>query len=486
MLIADSQDSRTQNQSATRPSGEPLTSEDSAVLGFLSHSATPMPSSGLAGGQSEIVPPPSAQTVGRVHRFAVLEGEILPRVSTERGQEAMLRRWYTIPNTSDLDTAATRLAAELKADDQALTELATWSTAAVPQRPGRSLPLPAPEPVTDRWQGHVCWVDGALAALAGSPCPRLARVGGQHRRMILQALASFADTATGRNVTAANETLGQRAADLCATHITRGGTWRGRRTDHLSRRTLTDHVSCMVAALTKAGWLIERARGRHLTRLERAVAWVRHHLHQTRAGSVRDLIVPTPDRVIPPAPTRPAWADHRNPHLRRLTLRNLRQTFTELIKVPVLRTHRAVGTLSAYLLLEDGYLTRAHATETPPPPRQAPTTAQPKPSLVAQRLAAALTSATIGMSWLLRSKTTGTPRHRYALARIIDQANATHLTAREITHHINHTLAQHHWELHPQTLTSPLAWFTTVLTQMPETKPQRDQKRTRSKKDRMD
>lgn len=409
--------------------------------------------------QATVSTAPPEAAVRRVYRQAVLESVIRPRLRTERGQDTMTRRWYQIPGGIPDEDQAALLTAELIVDDDAAAEVATWADSHLSKRPGRSMPLPAPEPAS-RWQGQHLWVAGALADPEVATHPRLQRVGRQHRRFILQAIASYADHDSGCNVTAANRTIGKKAASLCAEHIARGGTWSGRRTHTLSTTTLAGLVSATTTALADAGWLKERARGRHLTRLERAAAWLRLHLHQTRAASTRDLTVPDHARKTISTPSAPNWACPGNPHLQKLTLRSLWKTLDGLNRIPVLHTYLNFVQLPCLLTVLVGELTRTKAREAPTSNKKPNTLPPPRPTLTGQKLAATLR---LHIPWLLRGSTPGKKRHSWALARLLDDIGVTHLTAKQVVDNIDEQLADRHWEIHPDTITHPLAWLRVTL-----------------------
>lgn len=457
--FADSQDSRTLPPTAT--SGEKHGStwalsyqnpDDDPVADGYSTTAL----------QHYTTTEPPSETVALAYRQAVLEGEVLPRIQTEAGLDAMVRRWHGIPDSLPPEEQASRLTERLVAADEATAEVTAWAERRVPRRPGRSMPLPAPAPPRDRWQGAHLWVEGALADPAVINHPRVQRIGRQHLPWLLRALASYADHDSGHHVTAANATVGCRAAALVSEHIARGGTWTGRRTDLLSDTTLAGQVSALAAALIAAGWMRERARGRHLTRLERAVAWIRTRLHQTRAASVRDLTVPPHARSNHHSPTRaaaPAWAHTSNPHYRRLVVGDLQKTLRELLHLPALHTHPSVGRLPCLVTVFRGLLTREHARETPRS-QKTPPGRDTRPTLSAQKTAARLIQR---LPWLLRGSVPGRRRHIGALARLLDETGCAHVTADGVTAAIDATLAARGWELHPETITSPLAWLPTIL-----------------------
>lgn len=397
----------------------------------------------------------------RVYRQAVLEGEIIPRLHTEKGHDTIVRRWYDIPSHLPVEEQHEKLTAELIAQDEAIDYVTIWAEHHIPAHKGRSLPLPAPSPEPGRWQGAHLWVSGVLADRSVTEHPRLTRVGRQHLPFLLHAMASFSDHDTGHGITASNNTIGRKAAQLCTDHIAQGRQWSGRRTDKLSPVTLAGHVSALATALAEAGWLRERARGRHLNRLERAVAWLRTTLHQTKAASVRDLLVPDHARhQSAPAPCRPAWADPANPHMQKLILKDLWITTHKLVQMPVLHTHQHVVLLTYLVTLLEGYLTRARARETPPPKKKPTRKDPPRPSLAAQQLAAHLREI---MPWLLRGPKSGKRRHLWSLARLLDELGLENVPDQEITARMERELKDRYWELHPATITHPLAWLRTVL-----------------------
>lgn len=404
---------------------------------------------------------PAAEVVALAHRQAVLEGEILPRIQTEAGTDKMVRRWHGVPETLPPEEQRELLTEVLVASDDATSEVAAWADKYVPQHPGRSLPLPAPAAPRDRWQGPHRWVEGALKDPAVVQHPRVARIGRQHLPWLLKALASYADHGTGHHVTASNKSIGRRAADMVAEHIARGGIWTGRRTDQLSDTTLAGQVSNLVAALIAAGWLRQRARGRHLNRLERAVAWIRNRLHQTRAASVRDLTVPPHARRThsPKTAAAPAWAHPSNPHTLRLTVGDLQKTLRKLLSLPVLHTHLPVGQLSCLVTLFRGLLTRETAREAPRSKKKNRRPAA-RPTLAAQKAAARLVQR---LPWLLRAATPGRRRHIGALARLLDETGFADVRAEAVTAAIDATLTERGWELHPASIEHPLAWLRTVL-----------------------
>lgn len=457
MPIAASQDSRTHLQVATSADEEAFTWDFSRS--HASTEATCMPVTHAYAPTDTECPSPSG--IRRVYRRVLLEEVISPRLRTERGRSTFTRRWYNVPENGTDEETAGHLLAELESDDEAIAEITSWADKYVPPSPGRSLPLPAPEPTTGRWQSATLWVAGVLADPAVVTHPRIKRIGRQHLPMLLRAIASFADWTTGRSVTASNRTIGRTAASLCAEHIEQGRAWSGRRTDRLSVVTLAGHVSALTTALEDAGWLVERARGRHLTRLESAVAWLRHHVHQDRAGSVRDLVVPDGAWVTETTmPAQPAWAEASNPFFLRLRLADLWTTLTKLCSHNALHTHQCEALLVLLVILERWLLTHKNSEEPSPKKKKRSRPPLPSPSGAAQKLGAALVQR---MPWLLRHPQRGKRRHCRSLARILDAEQVTDLTAAEIITHIEHTLRENRWEIHPQTIREPLGWLRTVL-----------------------
>ena len=494
MPYAAPQDSRTHLQVATRPREDASTWDFScpptalpALDGSISSIARPPTwgppvRSNLPHLPRRCDTPPSRECARRIYRQAVFETKVSPRLHTDKGRDTMTLRWYGITADGPPEEQAAQLSEELASDDNAQATIVAWASGHVPDRPGRSLPLFAPPPEPTGWRGANLWVTGALTDPKVGEHPRLKRVGRQHRRFILQALASFADRDSGCNVTAANATIGRKAASLCAEHIEEGGRWRGRRTDELSEVTLAGQVSAMVAVLVDTGWLRERARGRHLNLLERAVAWLRHQLCQTRAGSVRDLMVPPHvQRAITlkssassnTSNTLSAWVCPNNPHLIRLVADDLWTTLLRLVRIRVVHTHQCEALLVLLILLIRGLLKRKTVEE--PSAKKVKRLKNSRrrffarPSVAAQKLSAGLISR---MPWLLRSPapessaTSGKPRkrlHSHALARILDTEQATGLTVSEIIGHIDATLAANRWEIHPGSIRQPLGWFRKVL-----------------------
>lgn len=405
---------------------------------------------------------PSEAILRRVCRQALFETQIRPRLHTEKGRDTMVLRWYGIPEDVPSEEQSERLAKELEADDAAIEEVVVWSKGHLPESRGRSLSLLAPVPEPRRWQGEHLWVTGVLDDQEFLAHRRVQRVGRQHLWVILRAISSFADRGSGWNVTASNQTIANKAAKLCAEHIADGGGWRGRRTDELSAVTLKGLISATVTALSDSGWLRERARGRHLNLLERAVAWLRHGLFQTKAASVRDLIVPDRARRhrsgAADQPHAPAWASANNPFIVEGVANKLWITLKSVVATPLLHTHQC-GALLVLLVILNRWLLKKKASESQPRRKKRRRTL-PRPSFKAQKLAAQLIDR---LPWLLRSPKPGKRRHSHELARVLDAEQVTGLKAAEIITHMEVILATHRWEIHPETIRAPLGWFRTVL-----------------------
>lgn len=474
MLFADSQDSCTQMQGASLSEKTAMTCGNGSILGdFVTsphqysataihhYSATPLHAVRVSGSVAALsCPVDGRQVVHDAYRLVVLES-LLPKMRTEKGRVTFMRRWLGVPDGHNEADTAQLIAERLSSSEDRVAEVMSWVGHV--EKVGSSLAVPAPPPPPGRWQGEAQWVRGAAAALARSTSRRLRRVGAQHREVILQALAGFADRGTGCGVTASNRTIGAKAAELCRLHIKRGGGWRGRRTDDLSERTLHDHVGCVVAALIDAGWMRERARGRKLTAFERVEAWARFRIFQTQAASVRDLVVPEESRVVVPRGRRLGWRSAVNPSAATRVVSGLVECIGRLVQYPVLRTYPSLARLSFYLHVLGKYLTRKNASaEASPTSRRRKTRPEP-PSLPAQRLVAHLLDV---MPWLQRSRTVGKRIHSWTLARIADRTGLADLNVDAVLAHIDGTLREKHWELRPELIRNPLAWFTVVAKQV--------------------
>jgi len=129
------------------------------------------------------------------------------------------------------------------------------------------------------WQSRTRWLTAAAAELACAPGRQLCRKRGVSPRttlLVARACAQFADSSTGRGVTASNETIGRIAAELA-----------GR-----AKPFCHDSVAYARAVLAELELAVEVARGRYLTVEERFQAAVHHDGVQIRAASTWALTTP--------------------------------------------------------------------------------------------------------------------------------------------------------------------------------------------------
>jgi len=129
------------------------------------------------------------------------------------------------------------------------------------------------------WQSRTKWLTAAAAELACAPGRQLCRKWGVSSRTVLlvaRACAHFADSSTGRGVTASNATIGRVAAELA----------------DRARPYCHDVVLKARAVLAALELAVEVARGRYLTVEERFQAAVHHDGVQIRAASTWALTTP--------------------------------------------------------------------------------------------------------------------------------------------------------------------------------------------------
>ena len=129
------------------------------------------------------------------------------------------------------------------------------------------------------WTSRQQWliaVDVYLAADDGRQLCRERGIPPATVRAIARACAAYADSKTGRGVSASNHTLGTWAATLA----------------RRARPWCHDVVSRARKVLSAAGLAVEVARGRYLTAEERLAAAVHHDGVQIRAASVWALVLP--------------------------------------------------------------------------------------------------------------------------------------------------------------------------------------------------
>ncbi|MHA2790240.1 hypothetical protein ACXZ66_14055 (plasmid) [Corynebacterium sp. S7] len=411
----------------------------------------------------------------------VIYEDISSRIATEKGQTTLLRRVFGVDSSGKTDEAvASEMLDVLGQVDDARAHVVATVGPTLPEVPNsRSVSLPvtvsSDERVQDRWQSRTLWVKGALAALQRCGHKKLERVGKQHWSFIVRAAAMFADDVTGHNCTAANRTIGRRAQQLAHDAEKKGYRTTGRRTAALSEQSMTRAVSHVLAVLTDLGWVIVRATGRHLTTAERVVAFARHRRHQTRAGSVRDLVTPRSEFVAEkPREPKPAWAVSTNPFMHHgpqngtgkgtwKTLINQAKTMlVDMCAHGLLSPHQRVALRSSLVTLSS-WLLNAHTRASKPSSNQKQ---QRKPgfhrdpaSLQAHKTAAVLADR---LPWLLR-KPTGGRYHLGALAHVIEDTGSSHRAASEIQAGIDAFLAARGWEIYPTEIRRPLAWLHTVL-----------------------
>lgn len=136
---------------------------------------------------------------------------------------------------------------------------------------GESWALPGRLPALC-WSSKARWllaVDVALLSDEGRRRCRALNLSLATARIIARACAGFADSLTGRHLTASNQTIGEAAAKLA-----------GR-----SRPWCHDVVANTRRVLKELGLAVEVARGRYLTQFERLAAAVHHEGTQIRAAS---------------------------------------------------------------------------------------------------------------------------------------------------------------------------------------------------------
>lgn len=142
---------------------------------------------------------------------------------------------------------------------------------------GRSWALPGQPPALC-WSGRARWlvaVDVALATEEGRSLCRARHLSPITARAIARGCADFADSSTGRHLTASNATIAARAADLAG---------RPRPWSH-------DVVANTRFVLEALGLAVEIVRGRYLTATERLAAAVHHDGVQLRAASTWALML---------------------------------------------------------------------------------------------------------------------------------------------------------------------------------------------------
>lgn len=468
MHHADSQDSRTQNTFATTTREE----LDSAATTW----AFPCPPAPQNTDTTTTTAAKEARHQEKIaHRDLFFEHVIAPRLTTDAGRQTMWLRWNGIePTTFTEEEILARATAINDAVEAATKATIDRETKRCPASPGRSFLLPVEVNEAERnrlcWQSRAIWEDVALRELINwrdvQKACQSGRVAVQHLPFILAALAYFADDKTGHTCAASNLRIASLAQRFAREAARDGHPSRGRKTATLSIKTLERAVKAVVSDLCDIGLIVERARGRHLSAGERVLAYFRHRRYQTRAASVRDLVMPAELWRKEPRPTKPAWACDANPFMHRKNA-NLRlaDIVKKLFNSALLSPHPHVVrrtyslTVSTWLL---SALTRF--SETPTPSKQNRRGFKP-PSKGAKKIASDLVHPEIGgMSWLLRHPNQpGKKYHLNALARVIDAAGAATSDAATILTSIDAYNAERGWEFHPDDIERPFAWLSTVL-----------------------
>ncbi|WP_297667698.1 hypothetical protein [uncultured Corynebacterium sp.] len=470
MKSAAPQDSRTQNTFATTPREE----LDSAATtwAFLYPPALQT---------TDTTTTTAAQTARHQEKIAYrdlfFEHVIAPRLTTDAGRQTMWLRWNAIePATLTEEEILARIKAVNDAVDAATKATIDRETKRCPASPGRSFLLPVEVDEAERsrlcWQCRTIWEDVALRELIkwrdGQKTCQSGRVAVQHLPFILSALAYFADDKTGHNCAASNRRIASLAQRFACESTRNEHTNRGRKTTTLSLKTLERAVKAIVSDLCDIGLIVERARGRHLSAGERVLAYFRHRRYQTRAASVRDLVMPAEFWRNEPRPTRPAWACDANPFMHR---KNATFRLTEMVKTlfhfTLLSPHPHVVRRTYFLTVSTWLLNAlTRFAETPTPSKQNRRGFKP-PSKGAKKIASDLVHPEIGnMGWLLRHQNQpGKKYHLNALARVIDAAGGATSDAATILTSIDSYNAERGWEFHPEEIKRPLAWLSAVLRQ---------------------
>ena len=478
MPFAASQDSRTQNTFATA-TREKVSS--AATTWDYSYPTPPQ--------QHTIQPEESATAQAKIaHRLLVLDHVIAPKLATQNGACTMYLKFCGIDPTGLTDEeVGFQLQQVTSKIDAAVTATLEREKKRIPASPGRSLSLPVDVGERDRaqlrWQSRRLWEDTAAREVdvrrrTVSAC-QSKRVGTQHLPFIIAAIAHFADRKTGHHCTASNLTIAKHASVLASQADEKGHRWRGRRTHRISLTTLARAVGVIVSDLRAIGLIVERARGRHLSAGERVLAFHRHHIYQTKAASVRDLVMPRRFWKKEQRPQSPAWAARRNSFIQPARPSHATPALDHVLRglrhSALLSPHLHVVQLSSTLTLSRWLLnTLARMSKQISLPNQAKKASRrnfPSISLAAKRLAASLVDQE-GMGWLLRHPAqTGRTAHINSLARVLDEAEASGFSSTAITHGIENFLASNKWEFHPSEIRRPLAWLRVVLRQQ---KDQRD------------
>lgn len=362
--------------------------------------------------------------------------------STELAHDSELRfqrSFRHLPASTPLHKVEEKVAASLQLLDglPALAEEAArrWraaglETRCVPEQKALLLPCPASRGST-RWRGEVAWRVNALADPNFRSHPRMARVSRRHTAIILATIAAAAERSSGRWVAVSARTVAYRVARRIAKT--------GGRIP--SESTLVSSVRACWAALRATGWAVERARGRHLRRDERLVAYHRHGIVQTRAASVHDLSMPQAvhDAIVDSLRrqqkrARPAWARQYGQH--------------SSASGDLLHTHQLCCTRSRSFSRSVGNSSA----------RVRVRGKKPRPSLSAQKLVAQVIYA---MPWITR----GGRIHLWSLARAVEDSGILNRgwSPRQVMDRWDALLSSRWWAIEASAISHPVPWLQACL-----------------------
>lgn len=369
----------------------------------------------------------------------VYDRELRITKSTELAHASELRfqrSFQHLPPSTPLHEVEGKVAASLQLLDGLAEEAALrWSAAGletrcVPEQNALLLPCPASKGAT-RWRGEVAWRVNALADPNFRSHPRMTRVPLRHAAMILSVIAAAADRGSGRWVAVSARTVAYRVARRL---VKTGGRIP-------SESTLVSSVRACWAALRATGWAVERARGRHLRRDERLVAYQQYRIMQTRAASVHDLSMPQDvhDAIVDSLRrqqerARPAWARQYEQH--------------SSASGDLLHTHQRCCTRSKPLSRSVGNSSaRARARGK-----------KPRPSLAAQKLAAQVIYT---MPWITR----GGRIHPWSLARAVEDSGILNRgwSPRQVMDRWDDFLSSRWWSIEASAISHPVPWLRACL-----------------------
>lgn len=392
---------------------------------------------------------------------------ILGKLRTEKGQNTFNQRFRGQPQGLTSEEELEWLLSEAEADHDAEAEFAAWAHSLDSEfdlrRDGRakSFILPAPKPEA-RWQSRRLWIEGALADPQVTGAPAMKRMARRHIPILLEAIASFADSATGRGVAASHATIARLARQIAVDQPALDPGGRGTPIMKMSEASVEKNIRTLRATLRSAGWAVDRAGGRHLTTVERCLAKVLFGITQTKAASVQDLVTPEHAWVREePREARPAWATPNNPFVGRLAAQSLWKTTQEIMFSSTYPVRAQVSFIFKIFL---GLLKKIKSLEIQRSAPRRQKTARfagiPDPSRESQKITADLRRS---WGWLLPKNASGKRMDPRVIARIIDEEGAAHLTAKKIKTFVDLRLSTNFWEFSPARIKNRLAWFRTIL-----------------------